>query len=70
MEKILGHDLNKQQWLICQLPEKYYGFGLRSGMLISGAQQVMSLLKCELEMASHSEDLNLIECVNNRRNLG
>ena len=46
MEKILGHDLNESQWLTCQLPAKYGGFGLRSGKLIAGAQHVMSLQKC------------------------
>ena len=37
MEKIIGHDLNDQQWLICQLPAKYRGFKLRSGKLEAGA---------------------------------
>ena len=37
MEKLLGHDLNDQQWLTCQLPGKYGGFGLRSGKIIAGA---------------------------------
>ena len=48
MENILGHDLNKEQWLTCQLPAKYGGLGLRSGMLIAGAQHVMSLRKCAM----------------------
>ena len=49
MEKIIGHDLNDKQWLTCQLPAKYGGFGLRSGKLIAGAQHVMSLQKCANE---------------------
>ena len=53
MEKILGHDLNDSQWLLCQLPAKYGGFGLRSGKLIAGAQHVMSLQKCAFDMAAH-----------------
>ena len=43
MDKILGHGLNEEQWLVCQLPAKYGGFGLRSGKLVTGAQHLMSL---------------------------
>ena len=59
MEKILGHDLNDQQWLTCQLPGKYGGFGLRSGKIIAGAQHVMSLEKCESDMSAHTEGWDL-----------
>ena len=62
MEKILGHDLNEQQWLTCQLPGKYGGFGLRSGKLTAGAQHVMSLQKCANDMSAHTEGWNLKEC--------
>ena len=62
MEKILGHDLSDQQWLICQLPGKYGGFGLRSGKLIAGAQHVMSLQKCACDMDAHTEGWDLREC--------
>ena len=62
MEKILGHSLNDQQWLICQLPGKYGGFGLRSGKLIFGAQYVMSLQKCANDLATHAEGWSLKEC--------
>ena len=55
MEKILGHDLNDEQWLVCQLPTKYGGLGLRSGKLVAGAQHVMSLEKCASEMANHTQ---------------
>ena len=56
MENVLGHDLNDQQWVVCQLPTKYGGLGLRSGKLISGAQHVMSLEKCAEEMKTHVPD--------------
>ena len=56
MEKILGHDLNDTQWLKCQLPAKYGGFGLRSGKLVAGAQHVMSLQKCESVWLPMQED--------------
>ena len=62
MEKILGHDLNDKDWLICQLPAKYGGFGLRSGKLTAGAQHVMSLQKCSPAMAAHAKDWCLKEC--------
>ena len=42
MENILGRDLNKEQWLTWYLAAKYAGLGLRNGMLIAGAQHVMS----------------------------
>ena len=61
MEKILGHTLNTKQWLVCQLPTKYGGLGLRSGKLIAGAQHVMSLEKCAEEMKAHAPKWNLIE---------
>ena len=63
MEKILGHDLNDRQWLTCQLPGKYGGFGLRSGKLTAGAQHVMSLQKCANDMAVHTDGWNLTECI-------
>ena len=63
MEKIIGHDLNDQQWLICQLPAKYGGFGLRSGKLTAGAQHVMSLQKCCKDMGAHTEGWNLRKCI-------
>ena len=59
MEKILGHDLNDNQWLTCQLPAKYGGFGLRSGKIIAGAQYVMSLQKCANDMSAHTEGWSL-----------
>ena len=59
MEKILGHNLNEEQWLVCQLPAKYGGFGLRSGKLVAGAQHVMSLQKCAVDMATHAKGWNL-----------
>ena len=62
MEKILGHDLNDEQWLVCQLPAKYGGLGLRSGKLVAGAQHVMSLQKCADEMMKHSKDWSLKKC--------
>ena len=62
MEKIPGHDLNMKQWLICQLPAKYGGFGLRSGKLTAGAQHIMSLQKCNPSMNAHARDWNLKEC--------
>ena len=62
MEKILGHDLSDQQWMICQLPGKYGCFGLRSGKLIFGAQYVMSLQKCANDMAANAVGWNLEEC--------
>ena len=61
MEKILGHDLSDQQWLMCQLPAKYGGFGLRSGKMISGAQYVMSLEKCAHDMPDHTKGWDLNE---------
>ena len=61
MEKIIGHDLNDQQWLICQLPAKYGGFGLRSEKMTAGAQYVMSLEKCANDMPSHTEGWDLSE---------
>ena len=63
MEKILGHDLNDDQWLVCQLPAKYGGFGLRSGRLVAGAQHVMSLQKCSADMATHAKGWNLRQSV-------
>ena len=63
MEKIIGHDLNDQQWLTCQLPAKYGGFGLRSGKLTAGAQHVMSLQKCCKDMGAHTEGWNLRKCI-------
>ena len=62
MDRILEHDLSDEQWLVCQLPAKYGGFGLRSGKLVSGAQHVMSLQKCEREMANHTKGWKLEEC--------
>ena len=62
MEKILGHDLDERQWLICQLPAKYGGFGLRSGKLTAGAQHVMSLQKCSPEISTEAQDWSLKEC--------
>ena len=62
MERILGHDLSGEQWLVCQLPAKYGGLGLRSGKLVFGAQHVMSLQKCAKEMANHAQDWKLEEC--------
>ena len=62
MERVLGHDLNDHQWLTCQLPGKYGGFGLRSGKLISGAQHVMSLQKCASDMAAHTDGWNIGVC--------
>ena len=62
MEKILGHDLNEQQWLICQLPAKYGGFGLRSGKLTAGAQHVMSLQKCASGLRAHAQGCDIKEC--------
>ena len=61
MEKIIGHKLNEEQWLVCQLPAKYGGFGLRSGKLVAGAQHVMSLQKCAADMATHAKSWNLRE---------
>ena len=61
MEKILRHRLNDEQWLVCQLPAKYGGFGLRSGKLVAGAQHVMSLQKCAADMASHAKGWDLRE---------
>ena len=63
--KTLGHDLNDQQLLICQLPGKYGGFGLRSGKIIAGAQHVMSLEKCESDMSAHTEGWDLAESAKN-----
>ena len=57
MEKILGHDLNDQQWLILRLPAKYGGFGLRSGKIIAGAQYVMSLEKSADDMPAHKDGI-------------
>ena len=62
MEKILGHDLSDEQWLVCQLPAKYGGLGLRSGKLVAGAQHVMSLQKCAKEMTKHADGWKLEEC--------
>ena len=62
MERILGHDLSEQQWLICQLPAKYGGFGLRSGKLIAGAQHLMSLRKCSADLEIHAPGWNLESC--------
>ena len=62
MEKIIGLDLNEQYWLICQLPGKYGGFGLRSGKPIFGAQYVVSLQKCRTDMATHTEGWCLGKC--------
>ena len=59
MERILGHNLNEDQWLVCQLPAKYGGLGLRSGKLVAGAQHVMSLQKCASDMATHAKGWNL-----------
>ena len=61
-EKLSGHDLNEMQWVTCQLPAKYGGFSLRSGMLTAGAQHVMSLQKCAAQMQCHTRGLNLREC--------
>ena len=63
MEKLLGHDLNDSQWLVCQLPAKYGGFGLRSGRLVAGAQHAMSLQKCSADMATHAKGWNLTRSV-------
>ena len=57
MEKILGLNLNDQQWLICQLPAKYGGFGLKGGKLIAGAQCVMSLEKSADDMPAHKDGI-------------
>ena len=62
MEKILGHGLSDKQWLVCQLPAKYGGFGLRSGKLVAGAQHVMSLQKCAGDMETHAKGWNLRQC--------
>ena len=62
MKKILGHDLNNQQWLICQLPAKYGGFGLRRGKLMAGAQHVMSLQNFDYDMATHAKGWNSRDC--------
>ena len=62
MERILGHDLKDHQWLTCQLPGKFGGFGLRSGTLTSGAQYVMSLQKCAKDMDSHTDGWDLRDC--------
>ena len=59
MEKILGNKLNNEQWLVCQLPAKYGGLGLRSGKLVAGAQHVMSMQKCAEQMANHSKGWSL-----------
>ena len=59
MEKIIGHDLNDDEWLTCQLPGKYGGFGLRSGKLTAGAQHVMCLQECANDMAAHTEGWNI-----------
>ena len=61
MERILGYDLNERQWLICQLPAKYGGFGLGSGKLTVGAQHVMSLQKCSSEMKAHTNPHTKLE---------
>ena len=63
MEKILGHDLNEKQWIICQFPPKYGGCGLSCGKLTVGAQHVMSLQKCALDMATHAKGWNLRKSV-------
>jgi len=62
MERIIGHNLNDNEWLTCQLPGKFGGFGLRSGKLTAGAQHVMSLQKCAKDMAAHTDGWNLREC--------
>ena len=62
MEMILGNGLNDNQWLVCQLPAKYGGFGLRSGKLVAGAQHVMSLQKCCADMATHAKGWDLRQC--------
>ena len=62
MKKILRHDLSNQHWLTCQLPGKYGGFGLRSGKLTVGAQQVTSLQKCANDMTAHTYGWNLRQC--------
>ena len=60
MGRTLRHDLNDDQGLICQLPAKYCGFGLRSGKLVAGAQHLTSLTKCWLlmQMTGISEKTN------------
>ena len=59
MEKILGHDLNDEQWLVCQLPATYGGLGPISGKLVAGAQHVLSVQKCSADVAIHAREWNL-----------